>query len=207
MAIKRRNFIKTGLIWVPAAAVLPVLGQAPFRSSAWRAGAFGSQVAGGGGGSCNTSSQTFAGATTSSVSNSISYNWISGSFTATETATICKVVLRLKKTAAPTYNMTVRLYNATAAEPTTPIGGADSTAVNAATVTGSEGDVTFQDFSYSVTNTNQYAWVLKLSFEAVDLIDVHYGGGASEHIKLSGDSGVGWDEWDNRQIKFTNYKT
>lgn len=206
MAIGRRKFIKTGLLWVPSALFIAERAKAQvFRHPAFTAGAF-NPTSSGGGGSCNTSSQTFNGATTNSVANSLSYNWIAGSFTASQTATICKVVLRLKKTGTPSYNMTVRMYNATSGAPTTAIGSGDSSAVNASTVTGSEGDVTFQDFSYSITSGNQYAWVLKLSFDATNVIDVHYGGGGVEHVKLSADSGAGWDEWDNREIKFTNYK-
>lgn len=163
MKASRRNFIKTGLIYVPVFAGITssVLGQDARRRLLLK------QRASAGAASCNTARDSITHASPTDVG----LVGISGiqkrsvAFTAGASYTLCKAILRLDKVGTPSgYLLNVSLWDALGAggRPGSQI-GTQSDDVDANTMTnGTPNAVTFSNISATVVNTTAYNLVLSI---------------------------------------------
>lgn len=200
--MRRRNFIKTGLIFVPAyLAGKRLFGDVP------PIGAFGSPPpAAPAGPTCATSRAAVTGATQTSpkCGDQVSDLYQAGNFTNIAASyTVCQATLRLSKSGTPT-NISASIWTNNAGVPGSMIGIAVTVAGSA--VGASEGDVVFSGFSVALNSSTQYHVVIK-----ADVVDSNnYFVWAARSTSFKGSSsadGVTWSGGSNYQGKFTLFSS
>ncbi len=201
--LPRRDFLWTGLLFIPT------LARAQFiQSAGYQAAVLGLPPAGGG--ACGGTTKDSQTGVTNNFADNQSYAWGAYNFTAGSSYTLCKLTLRLAKVGTPAGNVLAAIYtNSGSNLPGTQVGTA-SDAVAATTLATSEGNIDLSNLSASVTSATVYWIVVKTTqgtgANNVKFVFYNFDGVASHHIKLSNDSGGSWDEWtDSNQGKFTSY--
>jgi hypothetical protein len=142
-------------------------------------------VAGSGEPNCNTEVQSCATATNPTDSlMGATYRWKASKFVAGDSATICSISLRLKKTVSPTFSLAAYIYGSTGTEPdeSSILGGSDS--VDSASLSTSYAYISFTGMSAAITNTTEY-WIVLVASEVGD---------ASNYVNIRIDSGCDFEE-------------
>lgn len=204
--MKRRAFIKTGLIFVPTAFAQA---QMNITRPGFVAGVL--KPASGGGGGCTTARDTINGTTTGS-GNTEGYRFAAQRFTAGASTTICRAVLRLAKSAGKTGTLTVAIYSHNSAGSGTPNASLSNGTLSIAALGTSEGDGEITSLSASLTSGTVY-WVViddptnGGGFDGGTIWYYEASGAVANNMVYSSD-GSTWSELNNNtRFKFILYST
>jgi len=166
-----------------------------------------------GGSACSTSSFSYTDATEGfNPTATWGTRWISNAFTTTEGATICKAIVRLKKSgSSPAVNYRFCLYSNNSGVPTAPASSGRlgcSDYVAGSTLSTSEGDVTFSNMSVALSTSTVYHGVLESDgYDETYTVDWAYDTTYVENnMCTSIDDGGSWSVDTSKRGKMVLYK-